>query len=50
MPRVNLSLKEIYAKLCPSCQGKVRDLVKDKLTDQAIEQSLEGEKPRKGGK
>lgn len=42
MTQVNLSLKEIYEKLCPECQEKVRNLVKDKLTDQAIEQALEG--------
>ena len=41
-PQVNLSLKEIYQKLCPECQEKVRDMVKDKLTDQAIKEELEG--------
>lgn len=42
MPQVNLSLKEIYHKLCPECQEKLRDLVKDKLTDLAIKEELEG--------
>ena len=34
MPQVNLSLKEIYQKLCPECQKKVRDLVKEKVSDE----------------
>lgn len=42
--RVNLSLKEIYGKLCPKCQDKVRDLVKDKLADLAVREALEGKK------
>ena len=42
MPQVNLSLKEIYAKLCPKCKAKLRDLVKEKLTDQAVKDALEG--------
>jgi len=40
--RVNLSLKEIYKRLCPECQEKLRDMVKEKLTDEAVKQSLEG--------
>ena len=44
MTQVNLSLKEIYEKLCPTCQEKVRDLVKDKLTDQVVKDALEGKK------
>jgi len=41
MPQVNLSLKEIYQKLCPKCQKKLRDMVKEKLTDQAVKDALE---------
>ncbi len=45
MPELKLSLKEIYKKLCPECQEKLRDLVKEKMADQAIKQALEeGEK------
>ena len=44
MPQVNLSLKEIYSKLCPKCQKKIRDLVKEKLADQVVKQALEEEK------
>jgi hypothetical protein len=41
LTQVNLSLKEIYQKLCQECQEKVRDLVKDKLVDRAIKEELE---------
>ena len=42
MLQVNLSLKEIYSKLCPKCQEKLRDMVKEKLADQVVKQTLEG--------
>ena len=41
MPQVNLSLKEIYKVLCPKCQKKIRDLVKERLADQVVEEALE---------
>ena len=44
MPQVNLSLNEIYEKLCKECQGKVVVMVRDKLTEQAIRQQLEGDR------
>lgn len=42
MPQVNLSLSEIYQKLCPECKKKLEDMVKAGLTDQAVKQALEG--------
>jgi len=39
---VQVSLKEIYVRLCKKCQKKVRELVKEKLTDQLVEQSILG--------
>ena len=45
MTQVNLSLKDIYQELCPDCQKKLRDLIKDKLVDKAIEEQLEEKKP-----
>lgn len=42
--KVNLSMKEIYERLCPECQKKVIDMIKDKMTTQAIEKSLTEEK------
>lgn len=44
MTQVNLSLKEIYSKLCPKCQKKVIELVKDKVAEQAVKDALEGDK------
>ena len=40
--RIDLKLDKIYKVLCPDCQRKVRDMIKDKLTDQFIEEALEG--------
>lgn len=42
MPQVKLELKEIYQNMCPKCQEKIRDLVKEKLADQAVKKALEG--------
>lgn len=42
MPQVNLSIIEIYQKLCPKCQKEVRELVKDKLGDDLVKEALEG--------
>ena len=41
MTQVNLSLKEIYGKLCPECQAKLRELLKEKVADQAVKDALE---------
>jgi len=40
--QINLSLTDIYKELCSKCQEKVKDMVKDKLADQAIKDALEG--------
>ena len=42
MPQVDLSLKEIYERACPKCKEMIIALVKDKLTDQTIRDTLEG--------
>ena len=39
---LNITIQEIYSKLCPKCQEKLHALVKDKLTDETIRKSLEG--------
>ena len=39
--RINLSIKEIYATLCPECQTKLRDLLKEKIADQTVKDALE---------
>jgi len=39
--QINISLNEIYKQLCPKCQKKLRDLVKDKLADDMVKKALE---------
>jgi len=43
--QINLSIKEIYGKLCPECQAKLRELLKEKIADQTVKEALEGDKP-----
>jgi len=38
--RVQLSVKEIYDKMCPKCKRKIRELVKEKVTDQMVSQII----------
>lgn len=40
--KINLSLPEIYAKLCPECKKGLQELVKEKMAEKAIVQALEG--------
>ncbi|MCL6579349.1 MAG: hypothetical protein K6T73_08185 [Candidatus Bathyarchaeota archaeon] len=35
---VQISVKEIYDRVCPKCKKVIRELIKEKLTDQIIEQ------------
>ena len=39
--QIKLSVKEIYAKLCPECQAKIRELLKEKIADQTVADALE---------
>jgi len=34
--RIQLSVKEIYEKLCPKCKRKVRELIKEKITEDMV--------------
>jgi len=38
--KVQLSLKEIYEKVCPKCKKKIRELIKEKITDDMVNQVL----------
>jgi hypothetical protein len=40
--QISLSVKEIYERLCPKCKKALKDLVRDKLADQMVEQMLAG--------
>lgn len=44
MTQVNLSLKDIYEIVCEKDKENIRNLIKEKLTDQAIKDALEGDK------
>lgn len=41
---IDMTMQEIYSKLCPACQEKMQALIKDKLTDAVIKEALEGKK------
>jgi len=38
--RVQLSVKEIYEKLCPKCKRKLRNLIKDKIAEHLTDEML----------
>ena len=42
--QLNLSLKEIYSKLCPKCRKKVVSLVAEKAAEKAVKDALEEDK------
>jgi hypothetical protein len=37
---VSLNLTEVYSHLCSKCQRKMRQLIKDKVTDQMVNQII----------
>jgi bacterioferritin-associated ferredoxin len=37
---VSLNLQEVYSHLCPKCQQEMRKLIKDKVTDQMVDQVI----------
>ena len=48
---LNLTVTEIYGKLCPGCKEKMQQLVKEKMADDLVRRALEGEpKEKEGGK
>jgi bacterioferritin-associated ferredoxin len=38
--QVQLSVKEIYDKMCPKCQEKLRQLIKEKVSDEMVSQVI----------
>ena len=42
---VQLAIPEIYAQLCPKCQKKLRKLIREKISDEMVNQML-GLKPK----
>jgi len=41
--QVSLTVKEIYERLCPKCKKRLRELIREKITDDMVNQVL-GEK------
>jgi len=37
---VQLSVKEIYDRACARCKKKIRELIKEKITDQMVSQVI----------
>ena len=37
---VQLAIPEIYAQLCPKCKKKLRRLIKEKISDEMVNQML----------
>jgi len=37
---IQVNIKEIYERLCTECKQKIRDLIKEKITEQMISQVL----------
>jgi len=38
--QVQLSVKEIYDRCCPDCKQKIRELIKEKVSDQMVSQVI----------
>lgn len=40
--QVQLSVREIYKVLCEECREKLRELIKDRISEQMVDQIIEG--------
>ena len=40
---IQISIREIYKILCKKCKRKLRELIKEKITDQMVEKIVGGE-------
>lgn len=40
---IQLSVKDIYAKICPKCKRIIKDMVRDKVTEQMVDNILGAE-------
>jgi hypothetical protein len=41
---VQLSIQEVYDCVCPECQKQIKALVRDKISDQMVDQVIKGTK------
>jgi len=39
---VQVSLREIYRAVCPKCKKKIRELIREKITEDMVNRVLEG--------
>ena len=37
---INLSIREIYDAACPKCKKKIKELIRDKISDQMVSQVI----------
>ena len=37
---IQLTIKEIYERMCPKCKKRLRELIKEKITDNMVNQVL----------
>lgn len=40
---VQLSIKEIYSVVCPDCKEKIKAMIRDKISDQMVDQVIGAE-------
>jgi len=50
MKPITLTLKEVYQQLCPKCKNHIRELVRDKISDQLVDMALGLNVGRRRGK
>jgi len=43
---VKISIAEIYEVLCDKCKKRLKELIRNKIADQMVEQVIGGEKKR----
>jgi len=41
--KVQVSLKDIYKRVCPKCKKKIRELIREKITEDMVNRVLEGD-------
>ena len=45
---VQLSIQEVYDCTCAKCQKRIKDLVRDKISDQMVDQVIKAGASREG--
>jgi len=50
MKPITLTLREVYQRLCPKCKNHIRSLIRDKISDQLVDQAIGLQVERRGRK